>query len=130
MVVSFVALMALQPWVSNATPTPTLTPIPSIPTLPSPTPSAPEATPSPDSTDQLTPEPGSSMAVYVVKPGDSFNKIAARFHLTPAELLAANPQIKNPNNIYVGQKIFIPVAAPTASPTASPTAEATDTAEP
>ncbi|RKD33462.1 SafA/ExsA family spore coat assembly protein [Thermohalobacter berrensis] len=45
---------------------------------------------------------------YTVKPGDSMWKIAVRYEVGVSELINANPQIKNPNLIYPGQKINIP----------------------
>ncbi len=62
--------------------------------------------------------------VYTVAAGDNLTKIAKKYSLTTAQLLAANPQIKNPNSIKIGDKITIPVAAPSdiingASPGAS-----------
>ncbi len=54
----------------------------------------------------------SSPQVYTVVSGDTISKIAKRFGLTTAALLAANPQIKNANNIKIGDKITIPSAAP------------------
>lgn len=50
--------------------------------------------------------------VYTVQPGDTLFQIARRFGLTLAELLAANPQITNPNVIQVGQAVCIPGVAP------------------
>lgn len=44
---------------------------------------------------------------YIVARGDTMSKIAKRNNMTLAELLALNPQIKNPNKIYVGEVIFI-----------------------
>lgn len=52
---------------------------------------------------------------YTVQPGDSMWKIAVKYEIGISELIAANPQIKNPSLIYVGQKITIPVGAPLAS---------------
>ncbi len=49
---------------------------------------------------------------YTVQPGDSMWKIAQAHEIGVAELLKANPQIKNSALIYVGQKITIPEAAP------------------
>ncbi|HEY8390278.1 MAG TPA: SafA/ExsA family spore coat assembly protein [Clostridia bacterium] len=49
---------------------------------------------------------------YTVVSGDSMWKIAVKYEIGLAELKAANPQIKNPALIYVGQKINIPEAAP------------------
>ncbi len=45
---------------------------------------------------------------YIVQPGDTLSAIAARFGLTLSQLLAANPQITNPNLIFPGQAITIP----------------------
>jgi LysM repeat protein len=66
-----------------------------------------------------------SQKVYTVVSGDTITKIAKRFGLSTTQLLAANPQIKNANNIKPGDKITIPSAAPSdevtgASPGASP----------
>lgn len=51
-------------------------------------------------------------AVYTVKAGDSMWKIAVKYEIGLQELITANPQIKNPAYIYVGQKITIPEASP------------------
>ena len=45
---------------------------------------------------------------YVVKSGDTLSKIATRNGTTLAELLKANPQIKNPNKIKVGDVVSVP----------------------
>jgi len=49
---------------------------------------------------------------YTVAKGDSMWKIAVKYEVGISELIKANPQIKNPSFIYVGQKINIPEAAP------------------
>lgn len=49
---------------------------------------------------------------YTVQAGDSLWKIAVKFEIGLSELIKANPQIANPAQIYVGQKITIPNAAP------------------
>jgi uncharacterized YkwD family protein/spore coat assembly protein SafA len=49
---------------------------------------------------------------YTVQSGDSLWKIAVKFQIGISELAKANPQIKNPSLIYVGQKIYIPEASP------------------
>jgi murein DD-endopeptidase MepM/ murein hydrolase activator NlpD len=56
---------------------------------------------------------------YVVKSGDTLAAIASRNHTTVQAILAANKQIKNPNQIFVGQKINLPSATPNA-PTPQP----------
>jgi uncharacterized YkwD family protein/spore coat assembly protein SafA len=48
---------------------------------------------------------------YTVKSGDSIWKIAAKYQTGISELLAQNPQIKNPNMIYPGQKLTIPAVS-------------------
>ncbi len=60
---------------------------------------------------------GPTLLIYTVKSGDLLSTIAARYHVTLAELEAANPQITDPNKIKVGDKITIPT--PGASATAS-----------
>lgn len=49
---------------------------------------------------------------YIIQPGDTLFAIARRFGITLAELLAANPQIDNPDLVFPGQRIIIPVPAP------------------
>ena len=48
---------------------------------------------------------------YNVKPGDTLSKIATRNGMTLAQLLQANPQIKDPNRINVGDPINLPDSA-------------------
>lgn len=52
--------------------------------------------------------PNTGQGLYTVQEGDSLSTIAARSGLTLAQLLAANPQIANPNVIYAGQQIALP----------------------
>jgi uncharacterized YkwD family protein/spore coat assembly protein SafA len=47
---------------------------------------------------------------YKVASGDSIWKIAVKYEIGISELIKANPQIKNPGMIYVGQKVNIPEA--------------------
>jgi len=49
---------------------------------------------------------------YVVKSGDTLGAIASRHDTTVQAILAANPQIKNPNAIFVGQQINLPKSTP------------------
>src|SRR5688572_25095226 len=46
---------------------------------------------------------------YTVKPGDTLSKVATRNGVTLAQLLAANPLIKDPNKIKVGDVINLPI---------------------
>jgi LysM repeat protein len=45
---------------------------------------------------------------YVVRWGDTLRKIAARLGISVTDLIAANPQLWNPNLIYPGQVINLP----------------------
>ena len=46
--------------------------------------------------------------VYIVQKGDTLWGIGKRCGVTLAQLIAANPQIKNPNLIYPGDRVNIP----------------------
>ena len=48
---------------------------------------------------------------YYAQSGDTLRKIAARFNTSVEAILKVNPQITNPNLIYVGQAISIPAGA-------------------
>ncbi|HKB28501.1 MAG TPA: LysM domain-containing protein [Candidatus Limnocylindrales bacterium] len=79
-----------------------------------------------------SPAPSVSVApssqVYVIADGDTLSKVAKRFGVTLAELLAANKDtITNPDKIAIGDEIIIPTVAPDvvndASPSLEPSAE-------
>lgn len=53
-----------------------------------------------------TPPPTVAHQYYTVRQGDLFNRIAAKYHLSVAQLQKLNPKI-NPNRITVGQKIRV-----------------------
>ena len=61
--------------------------------------------PAPDPKPEPKPEPNT----YTVKKGDTLWAIARAHKVMLKDLIAANPQIKNPNLIYPGQKITIPI---------------------
>ena len=44
---------------------------------------------------------------YTIQSGDTLSGIAAKFGTSIANLMALNPQIKNPNLIYAGKTIRI-----------------------
>lgn len=60
------------------------------------------------STQTVTEEKKAPVAIeYVVKRGDSMAKIARRHGLTLGQLIALNPQVKNPARIYAGQVLVV-----------------------
>lgn len=52
--------------------------------------------------------PPATGGTYIVQVGDTLAKIASRAGTTVSAILAVNPQIYNPNVIYVGQVINMP----------------------
>ncbi|GAB6087828.1 LysM peptidoglycan-binding domain-containing protein [Alkaliphilus crotonatoxidans] len=48
---------------------------------------------------------------YIIKPGDTFYRIAMQYNITVSALIAANPTV-NPNYLVVGQQICIPMSHP------------------
>jgi LysM repeat protein len=76
------------------------TPIPVKPKPPPPKPKPPPPKPKP--------KPHPSHTYYVVRPGDSLSKIAAKFHTTWQVIYNNNRKIiHNPNMIFPGQRLFI-----------------------
>lgn len=59
-----------------------------------------------------TPTALAQSKTYTVQKGDSLWKIAVKYQIGVSELIKANPQFKNPDLIYVGQKVTIPEASP------------------
>jgi hypothetical protein len=53
--------------------------------------------------------PAPTPVLYTIKKNDILSRVASAHGVTLAELLAANPTIKNPNKITEGQQIIIPV---------------------
>lgn len=47
-------------------------------------------------------------ATHTVVKGDTMWKIAVKYEIGISEIIAANPQIKNPNLIYPGDKLNVP----------------------
>jgi len=83
----------------------------SIPSAASKPPAPKPPAPKPPPAKPPAPKPPASSA-YVVKSGDTLSGIASRNGTTVSALLAANPQIKNPNVLSVGQHINIPSGRP------------------
>ncbi|RSK26908.1 SafA/ExsA family spore coat assembly protein [Bacillus sp. HMF5848] len=52
---------------------------------------------------------GQTTDTYTVQRGDSLWKIAVKYQVGISEIISANPQFKNPDLIYPGQKVTIPL---------------------
>ncbi len=53
--------------------------------------------------------PDADTDVYIVKSGDTLWKIAVKYKVGISELIATNPQFKNPDLIYPGNKVYVPL---------------------
>lgn len=84
------------------------------------TPPPPSDTPTTTLTPTITETPTPSGPVtYRVQEGDSLFSIAEQFEIDLDLLLAYNPELSDPSNIFVGQEVIIPppgAEAPTATP--------------
>lgn len=58
--------------------------------------------------DEALPTAGKTVTHTVVS-GDSMWRIAVKYQVGLSEIIAANPQFKNPNLIYPGDKLYVPL---------------------
>lgn len=72
----------------------------------------PTATVAPSASVEPTATPAPTPKTYTVSSGDTMSKIAKRFGITLEALLGANPQIKNPDKIKIGDQLVIPPPTP------------------
>jgi membrane-bound lytic murein transglycosylase D len=75
-------------------------------------------TPFVSSANTPTPVP---MKSYTVAHHDTMTRIAHKFHITTAALIAANPQITNAASLHIGDVLEVPAPKPKATPTPTPT---------
>ena len=67
-----------------------------------------------------TPVPQPTQQVYIVQSGDTMSRIAKKFHLALADLIAANAEnIPNPDRLQIGDQVIIPVPVPSELPAAT-----------
>jgi hypothetical protein len=68
-----------------------------------------------------TPVPQPTQHIYIVQANDTMSRIAGRFKIPLAELIAANAEnIPNPDTLQIGDQVIIPVPLPSQIPAASP----------
>lgn len=58
--------------------------------------------------------------IYTVKKGDTMFQLARRYGITLEELIAANPQVPDPNRLTIGQQLCIPREGPGPGPVPPP----------
>jgi len=56
----------------------------------------------------LIPSGAAAQDMHIVKSGDTMWKIAVQYEVGVAEIINANPQVKNPDLIYPGQVLAVP----------------------
>jgi nucleoid-associated protein YgaU len=86
--------------------------------------SSPTTSPEPTASVAPTPKPQATPTTYTVKAGDNLASIAKRFGVTQKQILNANPDIKDPNKIQIGQVIVIPLKQSNSVDSASPSPSA------
>lgn len=75
----------------------------------SPTPLA-SASPGASAAPSATALPSPSATAYTVAAGDTLSRIAKKFGVTVDQIVKANPQIKDPNKLALGDQLVIPAA--------------------
>jgi len=68
--------------------------------------------------------------VYTVKSGDTLGNLASQYGITAQELWKLNPQISNPNLIYVGQNIVVPSKTASSAVVTTPSTTQTNASAP
>src|SRR5579862_479180 len=92
----------------------------SSPSGASPSPSSAAAASSAPASLEPTAIPAPTQQVYIVQSGDTMSKIAKKFSIPLQTLINANPQLKNPNVLKIGDQIIIPVPTASELPGSSP----------
>ena len=65
-----------------------------------------------------------------MKSGDTLSGIAAKYKVTVEDLLAANPDLKDPNRLQIGDVLVIPLPASSVIPDAGTPAVPSGSAAP
>jgi nucleoid-associated protein YgaU len=86
-------------------------------------------TPSASADASVAPSPTATVApaptpfTYTVKAGDTLSRIAGKYKVAVADILAVNPEMTNPDRLQIGQQIVIPLPVSSIIPDAgTPTA--------
>jgi LysM repeat protein len=74
----------------------------------------------PSASSNAGPTPAATFELYIVRPGDNLQKIAAERNLQVWELELANPRIADLNHIVIGETLNIPGPGQMSPPSAAP----------
>jgi len=67
-----------------------------------------------------TPTPTPTTVVHVVKRGETLSRISQDYKVSIEIILGANPQVTNPNNLKIGERLVIPNVLPNIEVSPSP----------
>jgi LysM repeat protein len=67
-----------------------------------------------------TPTPTPTAVVHVVKRGETLSRISQDYKVSIEIILGANPQVTNPNNLKIGERLVIPNVLPNIEVSPSP----------
>jgi LysM repeat protein len=74
----------------------------------------------PSAASNARPTPAATFELYIVRPGDNLQKIAAERNVQVWELELANPRIADLNHIVIGETLNIPGPGQMSPPSAAP----------
>ena len=83
---------------------------------------SPSASATPEVSTSPTPTPTPAPVIHVVKRGDTLSGISQEYKVSMEVILGANPQVTNPNDLRIGERLVIPNVLPNVeiSPSAAP----------
>jgi LysM repeat protein len=70
----------------------------------------PSFTPTPEASPTAQPTP--EQVVYTIKRGDTLSGISQKFQVSIDAIIGANPEVTDPNNLRIGQRLTIPSVIP------------------
>lgn len=82
--------------------------------------SSPSASITPEVSASPTPTPTPAPVIHIVKRGDTLSEISQEYKVSVEEILGANPQVTNPNNLQIGERLVIPNVLPPVEISPSP----------
>jgi len=81
---------------------------------------SPSASVTPEVSASPTPTPTPAPVIHVVKGGDTLSEISQEYKVSMEVILGANPQVTNPNDLRIGERLVIPNVLPPVEVSPSP----------